>query len=197
MLFRSPPIVRAAIMGGIASLTSYIGRRSYVIYSLLFTSALMLLIKPDWLQSLSFQLSFFATLGIILLDNRGQPKSTFLESDARSRNVIHLGGVQVIMSWVKFIFMENLRTTLSAQVFITPLLVYNFGRLSLVAPLTNALGLWVVEYITWLGILLVTIGGLLWPLGALLGIILWFLLTIFITVVEVTALIPFAQINFF
>ena len=185
MVGADPPIVRATIMGGISTLTSYIGRRTYVIYSLIFTAAIMLLLKPAWLTSLSFQLSFFATLGIILLDNRGQKP--------HSRNV----QIGLVASWFKFIFLENLRTTLSAQVFITPLLVYNFGRLSLVAPLTNALGLWVVEYITWLGILLVIVGALLRPLGALLAIILWLLLTIFIIIVKTTALIPFAQINFY
>ena len=193
MVGADPPIVRATIMGGLATLTSYIGRRSYVIYSLLFTATLMLIIKPEWLTSLSFQLSFFATLGIIFFDSRGQ------KPHSRNVNLAHSWNVQIglVASWFKFIFMENLRTTLAAQIFITPLLVYSFGRLSLVAPLTNALGLWVVEYITWLGILLVTVGAVIRPLGVLLGMVLWLLLTIFIVIVEVTALIPFAQINFF
>lgn len=62
-----PPVVRAAIMG-ILVLTSYqIGRRAVGIYSLMIAAAVMLFGNPFLLWSISFQLSFIATLTLLTM----------------------------------------------------------------------------------------------------------------------------------
>ena len=131
-----PPIVRAAIMGGIATLADFLGKRQYAFLSLLFASGVMFIVWPEWLYSLSFQLSFLATFGIIVFDSNIKKRVI--------RKIGEIGIIREIYIKGKTTFVENLRTTLAAQVCITPLLVYNFGRLSLVAPFSNALGLWSV-----------------------------------------------------
>lgn len=183
-----PPIVRAAIMGGIATLGDFLGKRQYGLLSLLFASGVMLLIRPDWLYSLSFQLSFLATLGIIIFD---APRTGGVIREIRG-----IGVIREIYVKSKRAFVENLRTTLAAQVFITPLLVYNFGRLSLVAPLSNALAMWSVGPITWLGVFLALGGAILWPLGRVLAWVSWVFLEYFIIVVEWTSKVPFGEVRF-
>lgn len=182
-----PPIVRAAIMGGIATLADFLGRRQYALLSLFFASGIMLLVRPDWLFSLSFQLSFLATLGIIIFDNKGRRKN---------REIAGIGVIREIYIKARVMFIENLRTTLAAQVFITPLLVYNFGRLSLVAPLSNALAMWVVGPITWLGVFLGVGGMMFWPAGRIVSWLVWVFLEYFILVVELTSKVPYGEIAF-
>lgn len=182
-----PPIVRAAIMGGIAAVGDFAGKRKYGILSLLFAAGLMLLIWPEWLFSLSFQLSFLATLGIILFDFKEGKKTIETEK---------IGVIREIYIKAGRTFTENLRTTLAAQIFITPLLIYNFGRLSLIAPLSNALSLWSVEFITVAGIA-VSLGGLVWaPAGRVIGWVSWVFLEYFILVVNLTNKAPFGEIRF-
>lgn len=195
-----PPIVRAAIMGGIATLGDFLGKRQYGLLSLLFASGVMLLVRPDWLYSLSFQLSFLATLGIIVFDapRMGGKIREIRDSEPETSSRFR-AGVGVIREFyikARVMFIENLRTTMAAQVFITPLLVYNFGRLSLVAPLSNALAMWSVGPITWLGIFLAVAGAIFWPLGRVLAWVTWVFLEYFILVVEWTSKVPFGEMMF-
>src|SRR3990172_6865320 len=59
-------VVRAAIMGGLVLLARQIGRRQQGLNSLGFVAALMTLHNPHVLWDISFQLSFTATLGLVL-----------------------------------------------------------------------------------------------------------------------------------
>ncbi|HAX74846.1 MAG TPA: competence protein, partial [Cyanobacteria bacterium UBA11372] len=59
------PVLRAVIMG-IAALTAMVQERKIKPFaSLLLAATILLLINPLWIQDLSFQLSFLATLGLL------------------------------------------------------------------------------------------------------------------------------------
>jgi competence protein ComEC len=62
----SAGVVRAAIMGGLGVFAVQIGRRQVGLNSLVFVAALMALANPHVLWDVGFQLSFMATLGLIL-----------------------------------------------------------------------------------------------------------------------------------
>ncbi len=62
-----PAVVRAAVMGGLAIPAYYIGRQIIGINSLTAAAAFMLLLNPLLLWDISFQLSFLATLGLMVL----------------------------------------------------------------------------------------------------------------------------------
>ena len=66
MVGLQPPIVRAAIMGTIGFTALALGRESNALRALFAASATMLLIWPQWLFDLGFQLSFLATFGVIV-----------------------------------------------------------------------------------------------------------------------------------
>lgn len=169
----SPSLVRAVIMGSLTIFAVIFGRRNLSLLSLVLAVSTMLLLNPSWISDLSFQLSVLATLGIILFGQKrtsGEPWS--------------LAGV----------IRDDLRITLAAQLFTTPLIFLHFHRVSLVAPLTNVLIGWTMPFIMGLG-WIAAIAGYLWlPLGIIPAWAAWVLLAYVIRVVEVTAGFPLASV---
>ena len=116
----SASVVRAAIMAVIVQTGLFIGRPIQIGRLLAYTVLIMAWVNPLVVfHDLGFQLSFLATVGLVALD---QP-------------------VASLLPWVseKLGLRENLATTLSAIIMTEPLLLWRFGRLSLVAPVVNLL----------------------------------------------------------
>lgn len=175
----SPSIVRAAIMGGMSLIAIYLGRQSWSILSLFLTSGIMLLVRPNWLGEISFQLSFLSTLGIILAVKLVKRKQSFR-----------------LLDQLKYAFKENLALTLSAQLFTLPIILYNFHRLSLISPLANLLIGWTMQPIMILGFVAATLGLIFLPLGFVPALMTWVPLTYLVKVVEWLAKVPGASIEF-
>ncbi len=159
------PVVRAAFMASLAFLAQFSGRERSGLWSLLLAALAMLLVKPVLLFDLGFQLSFSATLGIVLFYRRWRP----------------------YFQRLKF-FGKDLATTLAAQVFVLPLLYWHFRQINLISPLVNALVLWTINPLMQLGGLVGLTGFVSQPLAQILAYPAWFLLTIFIKTIEVFSL---------
>ncbi len=161
-----PSGIRAGIMGGLFLLGQKIGRKSISSKTIVMAGALMLAVNPLLLlDDVGFQLSFLAVMGIIYL-------------------------TPIFNDWLKFIpkklttFKNILAMTLAAQIFTLPILVYNFGRISLVAPLTNILILPFLYWIMLFGFIF-GLAGMFWQfLGWILSFPCWFLLTYLIKIVD-------------
>ena len=182
-----PSVVRAAIMGGITLFAGrWLGRTLYAYASLCLAAFAMTLLRPAALWDAGFQLSFAATLGILLyvepLSRRVLAVLGRWTDEGRARRLARL-------------LADGLLVTLAAQLLTLPLLLYHFRQLSLVSPLANLLILPAQPGIMiWGG--LATAAGLLWlPLGRLLVLPAWFFLTYTIAVVEWFAALPFAAIR--
>ncbi|MFC1700492.1 ComEC/Rec2 family competence protein [Patescibacteria group bacterium] len=154
-----PPVVRAWVMGSIAAWAKYYGRSVDGFRLLMFSGLLMVLIDPYFLFSLSFQLSFLATLGLILY---GEFFSKTLSKVSKS------------------VLFEDLGATLSAQVTVWPLISFHFGTVSLVSPLVNMLSLWTVPISTILGTLFILLGTLSRFLGKIIAILMYPFLDVFV-----------------
>ena len=114
--------VRAGIMGFLVLLAVRLGRLSNIMNTLFFTAALMLLLNPRILLSdVSFQLSFLAVLSMVIF---GKFFENFLEK---------------IKTPKSFSIFESLNMTLSAQVLTMPIIIYDFGIISLVSLPANIL----------------------------------------------------------
>lgn len=112
--------VRAGVMAGIFLLGRYLGRSSLAARAVIFAAAIMLAFNPLLLRlDVGFQLSFLATMGLIHL----QP--FFSDLLKKIPNTLQLR--------------STLSATLSAQFFTMPILIYNFGYISLISPLANIL----------------------------------------------------------
>jgi competence protein ComEC len=172
----SPSVVRAAIMGSLTLLAVVSGRQTWSIFTYGLTIGVMLCIKPDWIGDLSFQLSALSTLGIILFGGKSAIAS-------KNRNLL------------KLLFEDDLRVTLSAQVFTIPLILLTFRRISLVSPLTNILIGWTIAPLTAIGMVTAILGWIWLPLGYVFGWVNWVFLEYLILMVRWTAKLPFSSLG--
>ncbi len=179
-------VSRAAFMGGLWVLAVWVGRPGLALNSLFFSALALTLLNPLILWDVGFQLSFMATLGLILL----VPP---LEQGAYHLLTRRLGWTQVGLTMA--LFSELIVVTLAAQISTTPLILYHFGRLSLVSLLTNLLILPAQPPIMGLGAI-ATLAGLVWlPLGQALGWLVWLPLAWTVIMVEATARLPLASLE--
>lgn len=123
-------VVRAGLMGGLYVTALYLGRRSTAYVSLFATALALTLVNPLALWDVGFQLSFAATLSLILF---APPLERLME-----RGLAHLLSPEYAGQAVRGL-RDAVVLTLAAQVLTLPLVVYHFGRLSLVSPLANVL----------------------------------------------------------
>ncbi|MEI6039840.1 MAG: ComEC/Rec2 family competence protein [Candidatus Berkelbacteria bacterium] len=173
----SASVVRAGLLGGLVAWGRLEGRRANHLILILFTASVMLLFNPhQLLGDVSFQLSFLAFAGLMYIS-------------------------PVLESWLKFIklpkFIGAIFTeTMGAQIAVLPIIIYNFGIISVVAPLVNILVLPFVPLSMLLGFV-AGIGGLIWlELGKWLAALAWILLKYIIVVVETFSNIPWAALAY-
>lgn len=160
-----PPVVRAWIMGSVIALGKYYGRKVPALSVLILTGLIMTVLDPGYLYSLSFQLSFLATLSLIMFE---QNISSLLQRFFNREGVM----------------LEDLAATLAAQVLIWPYLSFKFGQVSLMSPLVNALVLWTVPLATVLGSIYLILDALSGFLGAFLSFLVYLPLDFFVLLIE-------------
>jgi competence protein ComEC len=173
----SASVIRAAVMGGLVLLSLFCGRKSSGVQALIVSAALMSLVNPRILLfDMSFQLSFLATLGILLFMPVIEERVVFLKK---------------LPAWMG----EGLGVTLAAQVFTTPLILYSFGRVSLISPLTNIVFLPLIPFIMFFSFFAI-VSSLLWlPVTALLAGITWVLCMVLVCGVGAAADLPLASLD--
>ena len=158
-------VVRAAIMGGLTLLALRMGRQTMGMASLAAAAILMTAIEPYVLWDVGFQLSFAATLGLILY---GPSLEQSFERWAATR----LASKQSARSLTKPVA-EFLLFTLAAQLTTIPITAFYFRRFSLSSVLANPAILPAQPPLMILGGL-ATIAGTIWmPLGRILAWIAW------------------------
>ena len=113
--------IRAGVMGSLLLWAMKNGRLSSSMNAIIFAAGIMLFVNPLLLRwDIGFQLSFLATLGIVAL-------SPFWESYVIRKNKV-VNEIQ-----------ETIFLTISASVFVLPIILYNFHTLSIISVLANAL----------------------------------------------------------
>ena len=157
-------VVRAAIMGGLAIFARQVGRRQNGLNTLAFTGGIMAIINPNVLWDVGFQLSFAATLGLVLYAQPFQDWFTGLIGRRLPAETARKIG-QVVGEFVLF--------TLAAQLTTLPIMAYQFGRISLVAVIANPFILPAQPAVEVLGGLALLLGFLYLPLGKVAGWIAW------------------------
>jgi competence protein ComEC len=160
----SASVVRAAIMGGLAIFALQVGRRQNGLLTLSFTAAGMALVNPQTLWDVGFQLSFAATLGLILYAQPFQDWFTgLLSRRLPGETAAKIAGP--VGEYVLF--------TLAAQLTTLPIMAYQFGRISLIAVLANPFVLPVQPAVMVLAGLAVLLSFIYLPLGQVAGWIAW------------------------
>lgn len=204
----SPSLIRAVIMGSLTLISIIFGKQNWSLLSLALAVAIMLVLNPLWITDLGFQLSVLATLGIIMFGGgttmEGRRSKVVVEDrilkleQSNQSSPIHPPRLFSILYFLSSAFwrfiQDDLRITLAAQLLTTPLIVFAFRRISLVAPLTNILIGWTMPFLMGLGWTAAIAGYFWWPLGALPAWGSWVLLTYVIRAVEWTGTLPVASL---
>ncbi len=154
----TPPIIRSAVVAALATL-SFFRAREFDFIAAMSTVALgCLVLTPELLGSASFQLTYMAAAGCVLL---AHPFAKMLGIDGSRAGRLF-------------------STSLGAQIGIAPLLLHHFGEFSLLAPFSNLAVLPLIPAVMTLGLAGACLtwlpAGLLrflvWPLQLLLRLLL-------------------------
>jgi competence protein ComEC len=181
----NPAVVRAAILGILTLLGYQLGRQQTGLNSLIFVAAVMAVITPSVLWDVSFQLSFAATLGIMLYAAMFTQWFAHLAERYSSITTANrlAGPVE-----------EYFLLTLAAQLTTLPLIIYYFKRLSLTALIANPLILPAQPPLMVLGLISVLSGMVFHPIGQLFAWAAWPFTAYTIRVVEWLAAAPHGSI---
>jgi competence protein ComEC len=143
--------------------------------AILFAGAAMLSINPLLLRyDAGFQLSFLATLGIVYVYPLFEKK--------------FFAGEQNILK-------ETILMTLAAQVFVLPVILANFEKLSVISPLANLLILPAIPFIMGTGFAAGMVGFVFVPLGKLIGFVPYVLLKLELAIVQWLANISWSSLE--
>ncbi len=188
----TPSVVRAGVMQ-IALLLASVLRRDYDGPTALALSLLLLLaLNPVSVKNAGLQLSFAATLGMMLY--AAKLNAVFSAPFQRGGRLALPGRLPVLGPLLRFTC-ATLAASLSALVFTVPLSALYFGTVSLVAPFTNLLALPLATLIFCLGAAATVLGFVWLPAARVLAWVpaggVWLLRRI----AEAFARLPFAAVS--
>jgi len=177
-------VVRAAFMGSISLWARQIGRRNNGLNALAIVALIMTILNPLVLWDVGFQLSFFATLGLILY---AEPFSNFtgnlISKITKSDN-----------STLTQIINDNVILTFAAQLTTIPIMAYQFKRISLISFIANPFVLFVQPAVMIIGGLAVSVSLIFQPLGQLIAWFAWPFSAYTIRIVELFNKVPHGSI---
>ena len=181
----SPSVARACVMQLFLLSAPLFRRGSDPLTSLAAALTVILLVNPYAVGSVSLQLSFAATLGMVLLSGRLYKSFT---GWYRGRN----RAVRAAL----FFLAANLAATLGALVFTAPLTAYYFNILSLVAPLAGLLAVPAAGY-AFMSAFVSALLGLVWtPLGLLAGYVPLLLVKYILWAAHLLLAVPYHAVYF-
>jgi competence protein ComEC len=176
----SAPVIRAWLMGALTIIAILTGRKAHPLTSLATASLIMTAINPLILWSVSFQLTFVATLALIVVDPIISKAFTALIVRVRAgRFWWFLAGLST--------------TTIAAQLLTLPLIWHYFGQISWVALFANLLILPVQPILLAAGALITAVGSVYLAVGRTLAYLLWPLLRYCIVVTRWFGQLPNAS----
>jgi competence protein ComEC len=183
----NPPVMRAAIMASLFLAAELLGRQRSAITALTFAGAVMVGINPQILWGASFQLSFLAMVGLILV-------APWLQAQGRRAIGATLGESGVAASITAYIS-DTFCVTLGIVVIVWPLIAYYFGIVSLVAPLATFLALPALPGIIITGALAAGVGIIALPVAQVVGWLAWLFASYMLAVVTGMAAFPLSSID--
>jgi len=182
-----PPIIRAAIMGSLFLIAEYLGRQQSAIIALAFAAAVMVGVQPHLLWSVSFQLSFLAMAGLIVL-------YPYFQAWGR-KGVASLFGARERVVAAGSMITDGFAATLAAIVAVGPLIAYNFGVVSLVALPATFFSLPALPFIIVTAALVAFVGLLASLAAQILGWLAWLFLSYLVLVVKGFDALPHSSLE--
>ena len=157
LVWDTAPVIRASIMWLIWYYILISWRQWNILAMILFTLIIMVIISPFSLNyDISLHLSFLAVLWIVYTQNFFNKLFNFLPNFLEIRTAFTL--------------------TLSALVFTLPIMIFNFGQVSILAPVANIAVTWTIPLAMLFGFISVIV-HFVYPFG---WIIIWYITWIFL-----------------
>lgn len=180
-----PPVLRATIMASVFLAADLVGRQRSAFTALVFAAAVMVGASPRVLWEASFQMSFMAMAGLILI---------FPPIQSLGRRVVaaRLGESGVVISAASFV-VDSFGVSLGALIAVWPLIAYYFGIVSWAGPLATFFALPVFPGIIVSGVLTGFLGLIVLPAAQAVAWVAWLFLSYMLAVVKVFALVPHAE----
>ena len=127
-----PSLLRAAVMLTIYSIAKMLSRNTRSMDVLAFTAALLLVVSPQWLFDVGFQMSFASVTGILVLYGPIFRFLTYREKEAEQPSLL------AVCCWTFYDGIVGLVViSLTAQLGVAPLVAYYFGNFPTYFILTN------------------------------------------------------------
>ncbi len=179
----TPSVVRAGAMAGVALLARELGRPGTAAAALGWACAVLLMLDPAYVNDAGFRLSVLATAGILAWGTSMTARIAGPSPGLPRR-------------WVA----EILGVSFAAQAATTPIVLLEFGRLSLVAPVVNLIVVPLVPPAMATGALALVAGmtvgaGVPAVVATLVGLPAWALYAAMVAVVRVGAGLPLASLT--
>ncbi|MFW6125881.1 MAG: ComEC/Rec2 family competence protein, partial [Chloroflexota bacterium] len=171
----SPSVVRAAIMVSIFLLGAYLGRQRSAITAVAFAAAIMVAVNPRVLWSVSFQLSFAAVAGVVLL-------GPSLQEWARKTRA-------------PTILVDSFSYSLAAILTTLPVVAYYFGYVSLVGMPATFLAVFALPGAIVLSAVTGLLGIFALPAAQVIGCVDWLFLKYVVVVVQGFASLPYSSLE--
>jgi len=165
------PLMRAVSMYICTVVCMLAGRPRYIGWNLFLTVFFIALICPEWITSVSFQLSVCATVGIIV----------WSIISAYFKNMMHPIAEVFFESWVVFLVTA-------------PVSMWYFKSASLIGPLNTALVSWLIIPLMVAGFAISLLHHLVPPLALFIAIPTQMGLQFIISIIQMTSKIPFVYI---
>ncbi len=172
----SATVVRASVMASLLLIARATGRIYAVLRALMLAGVVMLAINPYLLvHDPGFQLSFLATLGLILLSPHIEKRLRIIPETIGMRSVV--------------------TATVATQIFVLPLILYHMGLLSIVSVVVNVLVLPMVPVAMFLTFITGIVGIVSLVLGQIVGYVAYLSLGYIIGVAEFFGSLPFTSVT--
>lgn len=182
--------VRAGIMGSLLLISRALGSAPYSPRSVIFAGALMLLFNPLLIRyDIGFQLSFLAVLGIIYLSNPLKRRLSSVPAQKKENRLFFFRKFMACFFKKNESLRDMVCTTLSAIIFTSPLILYNFGNIPLLSVFTNVVVIPLLPFIFIFGVLSVITAS------SLVAFPVYILLSFVLFIANTVSSIPFAALQ--
>lgn len=146
----SPSVLRAGLMAILDIVAGILVKKSNSFNNLFFSAFIIFLLNPFSLINVGFILSFAGTIGILTLS---EPIQKVLQKFIKSEMIL-----------------ENASVTLSAQIFLLPIIAYFFNTVSIVSIFTNLFVLPIASILTVAGLITFIISLICFPIANIISV---------------------------
>ncbi len=170
--------VRAGILSILLLFSLVVGRAADISRTILIVGVGTLLVNPRMLRDdIGWQLSFLAIYGLVYI-----------------HPLVQKGMLYLTRGKAKFV-LDMLGATIAAQIATTPVTLYRFGQVSLIAPLANMLVVWIIPVLTIAVIIAIILTAIFPSLGLMFFFPAWVMIKYIFFVVERLALLSWSVIT--